>query len=144
MWTETALSDLLSFSLFPSHEPWEIICLAEITKVPSSCHRQLMAAHIKYSLLHLTPSFDCDKSEKSECWGGWRGEGNKNPSDAFFLPIMHLMECVFYMTYVSSQVCYGQNGSNCQQWLSEKWHSLSLWGFLQVQFGTFHYVARIH
>lgn len=41
MWSETALSVLLSLPPFPPYKPWEIIYLAEITKVPSACHTQL-------------------------------------------------------------------------------------------------------
>lgn len=72
------------------------------------------------------------------------GEGRKNSSDAFLAHYAFDGMCLLNDLYISSQVCYGQSGSNCQRWLSEKWHSLSLWGFLQVQFGTFHYIARIH
>lgn len=72
------------------------------------------------------------------------GEGSENSSDAFLAHYAFDGMCLLNDLYISSQVCYGQSGSNCQRWLSEKWHSLSLWGFLQVQFGAFHYIARIH
>lgn len=72
------------------------------------------------------------------------GEWNKNSCDAFLAHYAFDGMCLLNDLYISSQVCYGQSGSNCQRWLSEKWHSLSLWGFLQVQFGAFHYIARIH
>lgn len=72
------------------------------------------------------------------------GEGSKNSSDAFLAHYAFDTMCLLNGLYIPSQVCYGQSGSNCQRWLSEQWHSLSLWGFLQVQFGAFHYIARIH
>lgn len=73
MWSETALSVLLSFPPFPPCKPWEIICLAEITKVPPACHTQLTQWY-QYSFLFLTPSFGCDKSESCGGWGGGRKE----------------------------------------------------------------------
>lgn len=52
MWSETAPSVLLSFSLLPPHKPREIICLAEITNVSSACHIQLTE---QYQIFILIP-----------------------------------------------------------------------------------------
>lgn len=45
----------------------------------------------------------------------------------FFLNTFYAFDrmCLLDGLCISSQVWYGQNGSNCQRWLSEKWHSVS-------------------
>lgn len=57
-----------------------------------------------------------------------KGERSKNPSDFFFFFNTYYAfdrMCLLDDLCISSQVWYGQNGSNCQRWLSEKWHSVS-------------------
>lgn len=73
MWSETALSVLLSLppSFLPAN-PGKSFAWQRLPR----CHQHVtLSSHsgIKYSFLFLTPSFGCDKSEKSESYGDWGG-----------------------------------------------------------------------